>query len=217
MVKIKNNNSVIAYTYDFLSLLLEDSELKEYFKEIILFGSVAKGTSDEKSDIDLFFNIKNKEKISNIEETIKRILKSFEVKAERTWKIKNISFPISFIVGNLDEEKWKSLKEEIISSGVVLYGNYKEFPKGLIQKYMMYYSLVGLSRKDKMRFIRAFSGYSIKKNKKEYKQEGMLKKISGLKISQNVIMIEKENLLLIKQIFSKFKIKYHIVEIWIKQ
>ena len=120
---------IIAYVYDFLSMVFED-EVKEKIKEVILFGSVAKGTFDKKSDIDLFFNIKEKKDEKEIEEKLKSILKSFEVKSEKTWALKNIKLPISFIAGNLEDKTWKNIKEEIISSGILLYGEYKENPEG---------------------------------------------------------------------------------------
>ena len=93
----------IAYIYDFLSMVFEEKKLMENINEVILFGSVAKGTHDKKSDIDLFFNIKNIKEIKNIEENLKNILKSFEIKADKTWTLKKVSFPINFKNG-LDKE-----------------------------------------------------------------------------------------------------------------
>ena len=61
-----DKNSAIAYVYDFLSFLLEDQEFNQSVNEIILFGSVAKNTNNNKSDIDLFFNVNNKEEMDNI-------------------------------------------------------------------------------------------------------------------------------------------------------
>ena len=86
----------ISYIYDFLSLIFENEELIEKINEIILFGSVAKNTHDKESDIDLFFEIKNEKDVKEIEKRLSSILKSFEVKSEKTWKLKNISYPINF-------------------------------------------------------------------------------------------------------------------------
>ena len=79
---------ILAYVYDFLSMVFED-EIKGKIKEVILFGSVAKGTFDKKSDIDLFFNVKEKKDEKEIEEKLRSILKSFEIKSEKTWDLKN--------------------------------------------------------------------------------------------------------------------------------
>lgn len=209
-------NEILAYIYDFLSIAFENELIRKETREVILFGSVAKKSYDEKSDIDLFFNITNKGKINDVEKELREILKSFAVKAENSWRLKKISFPISFIVGLLEDERWVSLKEEIISSGKVLYGQYKEIPNKISQKYLIYYSLNNLKRKEKMRFIRGLFGYSVKKGKKEYKQKGLLESLSGIKLSSNVILVNQQDLSEIKLFFNKNKVKYKIIESWIR-
>src|SRR3989344_4155885 len=171
----------IAYVYDFLSSVFEDEEVIKEINEVILFGSIAKKTSDKKSDIDLFFDIKHEEDAKIIEKKLSSILKSFEIKSEKTWKLKNISYPINFIAGSLQDEKWKSLREEITSSGIILYGQYKEMPEKTTHNSLFYYSLSDIKRKDKMKFIREAFGYSLKK------------------------------------VFSKYKIKYKILDVWIRE
>jgi len=204
---------IIAYIYDFLSMVFEN-EVKDKIKEIILFGSVAKNSFDKKSDIDLFFNVIGNEK--EVEEKLKSILKSFEVKAEKTWALKKIKFPINFIIGSLEDETWKNLREEIISSGILLYGQYKEMPENLKHNYLFYYSLNNLPRKNKMKFIRKMFGYGLKRGKKKYEQEGFLKEINGLKIGPNAILAPSQETQKIKKMFEDFKIKYKIIESWIR-
>ena len=206
---------IIAYVYDFLSMIFEN-EIKEKIKEIILFGSVAKESFDKKSDIDLFFDIKDKKDEEEAEEKLKSILKSFEVKAEKTWALKKIKFPIRFVVGSLKDETWRNLRDEIISSGILLYGQYKEMPEKLNHNYLFYYSLSNLSRKNKMRIIRKMFGYSLKREKKEYEQEGFLKEIGGLKLGSNTILVPSQEALKIKKVFKDFKINYRIIESWVR-
>lgn len=209
-------DKISAYIYDFLSMISEDKEIAGEIKEIILYGSVAKKNYDKKSDIDLFFNIKNKEKISYIEQELKKILKSFEIKSEKTWGLKNLELPIGFIVGSLDDEVWRGIKDEIASSGIVLYGNYKELPEKTKHYILFYYSLNNLKRKEKMKFIRTAFGYNIFKNKREYNQKGLIENIGGIKLSSNVILIPSEELLKIKKLFNQHKIKYKLFETWIR-
>ena len=204
---------IVAYIYDFLSMVFEN-EISEKIKEIILFGSVAKKSFDKKSDIDLFFNIK--EKNEEIEEKLKSILKSFEVKVEKTWALKKIKFPINFIVGSLEDETWKNLRDEIISSGILLYGQYKEMPENLSHNYLFYYSLNNLSRKNKMKFIRKMFGYCLKRGRKKYEQKGFLKEVNGLKLGSNALLIPSQEVLSIKKLFGDFKIKYRIIEGWVR-
>ena len=182
----------------------------------MLFGSVAKLSSDKKSDIDLFFNVKDKKEEKGIEEKLKSILKSFEVKAEKTWGLKKIKLPINFIVGSLEDETWKNLRDEIISSGILLYGQYKEMPENLSHNYLFYYSLNNLSRKNKMKFIRKMFGYSLKRNKIKYEQKGFLKEIAGLKLGSNTILIPFNEVVKIKKLFKDFDINYKIIENWIR-
>lgn len=209
-------NKILAYIYDFLSLAFENELIRKETKEAILFGSVSKKSYDKESDIDLFFNITNKEKISDVEKELREVLKSFEIKAEKSWGLKKINFPISFVVGLLEDEKWASLREEIITTGKILYGQYKEMPNKVSQKYIIYYSLNNLKRKEKMRFIRGLFGYSIRKGKKEYKQKGLLESLAGSKLSSNVILINQQNLHEIKMFFNENKVKYRIIESWIR-
>jgi len=204
---------IIAYTYDFLSMVFEN-EVKENIKEVILFGSAAKNSFDKKSDIDLFFNVKGNEK--EVEEKLRKILKSFEVKVEKTWALKKIEFPINFIVGSLENETWKAIRGEIISSGILLYGQYKEMPENLTHNYLFYYSLNNLQRKNKMKFLRKMFGYSLNRGKKRYEQEGFLKEVNGLKLGSNAILAPAQETIKIKKMFEEFKIKYKIIESWIR-
>ncbi len=210
-------SKAIAYIYDFLSSIFEDEELIKEINEIILFGSIAKKTSDKESDIDLFFNIKNEKETKNIERELSSLLKSFEVKSEKTWKLKNISYPINFIVGGLMEEKWKELRDEIISSGIILYSQYKEMSEKTTHYHLFYYSLSDIKRKDKMKFIREAFGYSLKKGKKEYIQKGLIENINGEKLSPNTILVPSQETQTIKKLFLKYKIKYKILEAWIRE
>ena len=209
-------SNVLSYVYDFISMVWDDESLKDDIKSVILFGSIAKGAYDKKSDIDLFFDIKNRVNVKDFEKKLKLILKSFEIKAENTWNLKGIKFPINFIVGSLEDETWKNLREEIISSGIMLYGAFKEIPDNLKHYFLFYYSLQNLDRKDKMKFIRKFFGYNLRKNKKEYTQKGLLEQIGGTKLGSNVILASSEYILDIKNILNKFRIKYKIKEIWVR-
>lgn len=208
-------NDIIAYVYDFLSIVFE-SGIEDKIKEIMLFGSVAKKSFDKKSDIDLFFNVRDKKDSKEVEDKLKIALKSFEIKAEKTWALKKIRLPINFIVGSLEDEAWKDLRDEIISSGILIYGQYKEIPENLKHNYLFYYSLSNLKRKDKMRIIRKMFGYTLIRGKKEYSQEGFLKAINGLKLASNTVLVPSQEVLKIKSLFKEFKINYKIIETWVR-
>ena len=56
-MKYSKYKELIAYESSFISFILGKIEVEE----IILFGSVARGEADKNSDVDLFFNVLNKE------------------------------------------------------------------------------------------------------------------------------------------------------------
>ena len=53
---------MIEYVYDFLAIFFEKLKEKEKIKNVILFGSFARGNQRKDSDIDLFVDIEKKDK-----------------------------------------------------------------------------------------------------------------------------------------------------------
>ena len=207
-------NDIYAYIFDFLSFVFENKELSNHIKRVILFGSVASGEFDKNSDIDIFFDVKGDK--TKIEPELNNTLKSFEIKSEKTWKLKNISLPIKNVVGDIEEEKWAELKEEMISNGILLYGKFESMPKKMGHYVLINYSLENLTRKKKMKLIRELYGYELKKGKKTYRQDGLLKKSNGYKLGTNVILIPINELRAFKELFKSFKLGLNMREIWTK-
>ena len=210
-------SEIYSYIYDFLSILHENSSFNKHVKGIILFGSVARGDFTKKSDIDLFFNIKNKEDQQKLENLISDSLRSFEVKAEKTWRLKNIYFPIKFIVGDLNSDEWKSLREDIVSNGMMLFGKFEALPDNLDHYALFHFSLRNISRKEIMRFLRYMFGYKNIKGKKEYSHQGLIEKVGGKKLGPNIVLVPLEESYNLKKVFRRFNIKSEITEVWIKK
>lgn len=209
-----NQKLVIAYIYDFLSHIFEE---KISLRKVIVFGSVARNEFDKNSDIDLFIEPAQKSKIKEIETKVKEIKKRFESEKEHTWKLKNIDYPIKEIIGDLDSPMWKVLKEDLISNGIMLYGKYEELPKKIKHYVLINYSLKNLKQKKKMQFSRKLFGYSIKKNKKLYEQEGIIQQTNARKIAKNILLIPLEEITGIKKLFDDFKVKMEMREVWLKE
>lgn len=209
-----NQKLVISYIYDFLSHIFEE---KISLRKVIVFGSVARNEFDKNSDIDLFIEPAQKSKIKEIETKVKEIKKRFESEKEHTWKLKNIDYPIKEIIGDLDSPMWKVLKEDLISNGIMLYGKYEELPKKIKHYVLINYSLKNLKQKKKMQFSRKLFGYSIKKNKKLYEQEGIIQQTNARKIAKNILLIPLEEITGIKKLFDDFKVKMEMREVWLKE
>src|SRR3989338_6181455 len=146
---------LIPYVYDFISLLFDSPDAKKYIKNIILFGSGATGEADKQSDIDLFINV-SESAAGKIELIAKDAEKRFYLSVEKKWSSLGINLPIKYIIADLDTYRWKEIKSEIISTGIVLYGKYEGIKEGLIHYALFNYSINKLEQKKKMKFIRTF-------------------------------------------------------------
>ncbi len=206
-----NKNEHLSYLYDFIRFLM--AHLKKAPPEIILFGSMARGDFHKESDIDLFINVKNKSEQKEVEQIVKNARLEFETAASDSWSLKGINLPIKVIVGNLNSSRWSALKREIISTGRVIYGKYRELPAKLNHYYLLSFDLKNLQPKNKVKFIRKMYGYESRKEHKNYHCAGILQD-KGVRINQNTLLIPTEHHDLFLGLFKQFKIKYRIREAW---
>jgi|SRR3989344_1503584 len=173
--------------------------------EIILFGSVARGEATESSDIDLFFNAKDKfnEKKNLIEEEIKKFYKS---QIYEQYNLRGIKNKFSFEIGNLNS--WK-LKRSIISEGIVLYGKYKELPSNL--KGNVLFNLAPIKDVTKRnRIMRALYG----RKEKNYISKGIIKELNGKEISSSVFIIPLDKSEKVRTILEKERVEFNFFEFW---
>lgn len=192
---------LIAYAVSFVAFALPKIDVDE----IILFGSVTRGEADEKSDIDLFFNVKKEDK--KVKEAISKVLEKFyKSKIAEIWFLKGIKNPIKTEVGNLD--KWK-LKRSIISEGIVLYGKYKSMPEK--NQGFVYFNLKPIKDITKRnRVLRKLFG----RKEKNYLNEGLLSKIGGKKISAMSFISPLGKTKEIFEILNSEKIDFSFFEFW---
>jgi predicted nucleotidyltransferase len=203
---MKNSKSdLIAYAMSFVSFVLPKIKVNE----IILFGSVSRGDYGKESDIDLFFDVDNND--DNQEKEIKKVLDNELIKFSKskigeTWSLMGIKNNISIKVGKLDE--WK-LKRSIISDGIVLYGKYKELPKG-IEKFIYFNikPIKNIAKRNKI--IRSLFG----RKEENYNNEGIINKFKGSRLTPTSFLIHSEYLKDIIDLFSKEKIDYSFFEVW---
>lgn len=199
-------NNLIGYALSFASFLL-DSKIGKEIKQIILFGSVARGDFTEESDIDLFIDAPDE-----IETEIEKILVLYESsQISKTWRLKSIKNEFSLKVGKLEE--W-SLRREVISSGITLYGKFSQSSeKG---KYYILINLAVKKRKfsNQIRIWRYLYGYRQKVGKKIYLKKGLLEKCGGKKIGKGWMLIPMGQRMTILKYLNKEKIPYQLYELW---
>jgi hypothetical protein len=199
------NKRLLSYALEFASVLVDSLNEKELLglKEIILFGSVARGEASKESDIDIFINVsKSGKNSSSIERTISYILNSeyknsnrnypekiFSKKAitgfvER-WKLMGMDNRINCIVGELN--KWGDLKQSIISDGIILYGKYTGLVKG---RSFVIISWDKIKPETKRVFLsKKLYGY----NSKGKRYSGIIEGTGTIKLASNCIMVPLED------------------------
>ncbi|MFH1711377.1 MAG: nucleotidyltransferase domain-containing protein [Nanoarchaeota archaeon] len=197
---------LISYASDFVSFLIQNTKNIEKIKSIILFGSSARGEATKESDVDIFIDILDNEKL--MEKEAKEISSKFfnSVKFKSYWKLLNIKNEISTIVGKLNE--WK-LKDSMLGSSIVLYQKYSPTLENGRNIAILTWSNVKPNSRRVMLNKKLF-GY--KHYKRYYK--GILEQHESKKLGTNVISIPTEHLNLFIKEFHKFKIPVKIQRVF---
>ena len=178
------------------------SEIKE-IKVIILYGSLARGESSSRSDIDLFIitseDIKDKVegKVIELENKIHRSIQP-TIRTE-----KQLSATDSGLLQNIFQE------------GKILFlREYFDFPVSFLleQKPFIIYKLdiSNLKQNRKAEFNKKLYGYRDKK----YTYEGLIHKVSASKLSSGCIIVPFDNRKKVTEFFNKKKIKFEEIKVW---
>ena len=205
-MKNSKYKDLIAYATAFVSFILPKIEVEE----IILFGSASRGEATKESDIDLFFNIKNKNKEKEIKNIIKEQLNKFyKSYIYKQYKLKGLDNKIEIEVGDLN--KWK-LKRSIISDGITLYGKYKTTPEKL-KGYTLFNinPIKDITKRNKI--IRQLFG----RKEKTYTSQGIIEKTGGKQLSPASFIIPLENSKEVISFLSSEKLDFSFFELWTDQ
>jgi predicted nucleotidyltransferase len=193
-------NNIVPYAMDFASFLLSQLNPKDAdkIKNIILFGSSARGEQHKKSDIDIFIETTDDHK--GIEDTVENIPDKFygSIRYKSYWKLKGYKQLFSIKVGN--REEWDNLYPSLLSDGIVLYGKYSTELKGKNEVLFSWENVSDLNAR--VTLYRTLYGY----NKKSKKYPGFLKEHNGERITKGCILVPLESRQNIKDLFKKLKI-----------
>ena len=199
-------NEVVALAMEYASYLVCNAERIE---NIILFGSVARGDFDKKSDIDVFVDIRNPSKKD--EKSIKKITDNFyDTKCFEKWKLLGIEKDFSVIVGDANKSEWAGLKRSIMTDGITLYGKYLSAPKKMLHYILISYKPVKNDKK-RVNLHRRLFGYILKG--KRY--HGIVETEGGIRVSSNSFLIKIGSYRKVKNIFSELSIDPSVIEVWI--
>ena len=197
---------IISYAMDFASFLVQNLKEMQKVKSIILFGSVARGEADKKSDVDIFIDVIDNEQ--EIQEQAEKITDKFfdSVKFKNYWRFLNIKNEINVITGELD--KWK-LKDSMLGSSIILYQKYApKLEHGNSRALLTWGNIKPASRR--VMLNKNIFGY----NYYGKRYEGLIEKYKARKIGTNVIIISIENLNVFLKMFHNFKVPVKIIRVF---
>ena len=189
-------SELIAFASAYTSFLLERVS---NIKEIILFGSVARGDFDSKSDIDIFVNTNAK-----LDTEIKKVTEQFyKSKIYDIWKNKGVAQNLSVKVGVL--EKWE-LYRSILSDGILLYGKYKgKIP----QEHYLFITLSSIKKISKRnKVMRKLFG----RKEKGYNISGFIEEKK--RMSPTTFFVSQQSSLKVLDFLRKEKVDFRIYECW---
>lgn len=183
---------------------------------VVLFGSAAKEKERKDSDIDLFVVMNTKEDVDKHEdvEKIKKAAFQLERKYDRD---------IQLLITNRDYDRVEDYTvQKIFSEGIILYARTPEVTMNGIRVEpfsFVSYDLSGLTHSEKMRFRNELYGYSTmrKYKKKTYKniKQGLLERLSGIKIGLGTVMVPKHALAPLEKMLEAYKVTYKEREAWV--
>lgn len=208
--------SLLPYAYDYLSLLLEDEGVRSHARSIILFGSAARGDADKYSDVDIFIDAPP-EAAAIISPAVKKAEGRFIAAYGRKWAALGVKNPIKPIIDDINGERWRELKAEVASYGIVLYGRFEARQEGLAHFSLFSYSLSKLPQKRKMRLLRLLFGYSARRGRKVYRQNGLIGEIGGVKLGPNSVLVPVEKSRDVRKAFLAHGVTPEIRELWMRQ
>ncbi len=197
---------LLSYALDFVSFLMQKTARKAEIKQIILYGSVARGEAGKDSDIDLFVDVLKFSSAleKEIQEKKSSFLKSAKVK--NYWSLLGINNELRVVIGEL--EKWKELHPSLIANGLVLYGKYlPAIKEGKHQTFFIWENVKPNSRR--VLFNKQLFGFT--QNEKHY--DGLLQKYAGERLGKGCISVALEHAEPFLKLFRRHKVSVRIKKV----
>jgi len=172
--------------------------------QIVLFGSVARGEDNEKSDIDIAIIHDSKDQFLLIKEVNKN---------------KNEKIQATFIhINEIANER--EIAGALSGDGLLLYGKpiyITEKRMSLSAKVLIFYSMKDIQQNAKVKLSRALYGsISISKsNGKKYitKTKGIME-LGVEKISKGVLLVDRKKASQVRNTLRRFNVKFKEIPVW---
>lgn len=185
-------------------------------RTILLFGSVAKGEADKRSDIDILVifdaagnKFKDEDKIFTMSQELGK-------KYDKTVQV-------VFSNRNFDKLDRKFI-ETVLKESIILYGKLPSVKADnlLLEPYSIFsFDLDSLDKNNRNKLGRILMGYATKKKYKSkvYKSssEGLIKGYGCRKLGPSSIIVPFKNINIFEKLFKSFNIKYRKLDVWISR
>ena len=192
------NSKLLPYALDVVSFLLEKTSHSQQVRQIILFGSAARGDAISESDVDIFIDLVQDDKklAHDFEQILQRFYRS--LKYLNYWKLKGIEHEVKLIAGTLSS--WEDLLPSIVANGVVLYGKFIAEVAGKHQELFVWENIT--PNKKRVALNKKLFGYQY--GKKFYL--GLLQQQGGTRLGKGCIIVDLAAAQPLEELFKKHKV-----------
>lgn len=202
---------------EFESLAFEFARMASRYKEvaqIILFGSVAKGDADRRSDVDILVILDAVRVDSSAKAEITSLALSLEKKYDR-----NIQLILS-------SEKFEGLDEhfvnEVLHKGIVLYSRHSKIEADSLELKpfrLIVYNLINFDAREKKRIRKILYGHRTEKrvDDKIYRSStiGIVQEQGGIRIGRGVFVIPEHQAESCLKKLDRLMINHREMDLWL--
>lgn len=199
-----NPSHVMAYAVDAVSFILQKLPVRDLqrIRQIVLFGSAARGEASADSDVDLFVETQSADRI---EPRLREILTAFQAstKVRNYWALLGIRLPISLKVGELDD--WELVPAALREHGRILFGAYRAAPATGKPLALVTWENVS-DRAKRTNLYRNLVGYASQTGRRP----GLIAQLGGRRVAKGAILIPLEHLTPIRDLFRRIGVTCRI-------
>jgi len=187
-------------------------------RSVVLFGSVAKGEADARSDADLLVVLDTKGSVSRLPERkrVSEIALDLEKKFGKS---------ISLVFTNRNFNGLdRQFVESVLREGLILYGRAPQVDarRLKLEPYVLvYFSLRVMGKPEKMKLKRALYGHrTVKRYKgKTYKSEitGLVERLEGRRTGIASVLIPQGNFKELEDTLERFGVVYEKLDVWMSK
>jgi predicted nucleotidyltransferase len=178
-------------------------------RSVVLFGSAARGSATEESDIDLFIDCGR-----DPEDAARKVILALDRRF-------HVEFSVLFYRPEERDAFDKQFLESIVRQGRVLFGSLPPLTPAQLDLQplrLVSYRTGSLSPRKRARFIREVDGYETRKRvgRKTYvvRKPGFLKEVGGWRVGRGAVVVPEESIEAFDELLRRYGAMRHIIAIW---